>query len=172
MVLATGERALAYWRELGTDATVSFKVNTPEPRMCLAAAKRPSGAFVVDCISTDGGGIPRNVIVSMGLSLVKLQALTLKEFVQKSSYNPSRILGLSQKGHFRLGADADITVLDLDKQEAVMSLVNGGVIMHHGYVCGKGSQAVTTQAGVSFIRSKGLTPVIVDLEQSAFYQGL
>ena len=172
MVLATGEKALAYWRELGTDATVSFKVNPPEPRIRLTLAKRPSGAFVVDCISTDGGGIPRNVIVSMGLALVKLQALTMKEFVQKASYNPARILGLSQKGHFRLGADADITVLDLGKQEPVMSLVDGKVIMFRGHVCGKGSQAITTKVGESFVKSKGLSPVIVDLAQSGFYQGL
>ncbi|MHC1761280.1 MAG: amidohydrolase family protein [Negativicutes bacterium] len=172
MVLATGERAVAYWRELGTDATVSFKVNPPEPRIRLAVAKRPNGGFVVDCISTDGGGIPRNVIVSMGLSLVKLQALTMKEFVQKSSYNPARILGLSQKGHFRQNADADITVLDLEKQEPVMSLVGGKVIMFRGHVCGAGSQAITTQAGESFVRSQGLTPVVVDLSQSGFYQGL
>ena len=172
MVLATGDRAVAYWRELGTDATVSFKVNPPEPRIRLAVAKRPNGAFVVDCISTDGGGIPRNVIVSMGLSLVKLQALTMKEFVQKSSYNPARILGLSQKGHFRQNADADITVLDLEKQEPVMSLVGGKVIMFRGHVCGTGSQAITTAAGASFVKSKGLTPIVVDLPQSGFYQGL
>ena len=172
MVLATGERAVAYWRERGTDATVSFKVNPPEPRIRLAVAKRPTGAFVVDCISTDGGGIPRNVIVPMGLALVKLQALTIREFVQKTSYNPARILGLSQKGHFQPGADADISVLNLENQAAIMSMVNGNVIMHSGYVCGKGSQAITTQAGASFITSKGLTPVIVDLAQSGFYQGL
>jgi predicted amidohydrolase len=172
MVLATGERAVSYWRECATDATVSFKVNPPEPRIRLAVAKRPDGAFVVDCISTDGGGIPRNVIVSMGLALVKLQALTLKEFVQKTSYNPARILGLKQKGHFQMGADADITVVNLEKQEPVMSLVNGKVIMHHGYVCGKGSQAITTEAGAAFIEAKGLAPVVVDLSQSGFYQSL
>jgi hypothetical protein len=172
MVLATGESAVAYWRELGTDATVSFKVNPPEPRIRLALAKRQDGAFVVDCISTDGGGIPRNVIVSMGLSLVKLQALTFKEFVQKTSYNPAKILGLSQKGHFNLGADADISVLNLEKQEPVMSLVEGKVIMFRGLVCGKGSQAITTKDGEAFVRSKGLKPVVVDLAKSAFYLGL
>ena len=172
MVLATGERALAYWRDLGTNATVSFKVNPPEPRLRLAVAKRPDGAFAVDCISTDGGGIPRNVIVPMGLALVKLQALTLREFVRKTSYNPARILGLTQKGHFRPGADADITVVDLDRQAPVLSLVQGRVIMHHGYVCGKGSQAVTTEAGAAFIRTKGLTPLVVDIAASGFYQPL
>ena len=170
MVLATGERAVTYWRERGTDTTVSFKVNPPEPRIRLATAKRPNGAFVVDCISTDGGGIPRNVIVAMGLALLKLQALTLKEFVQKTSYNPSRILGLTNKGHFNLGADADISVLDLQRQQAVMSLVNGKVIMYNGYVCGKSSQVITTAVGASHIRDKGLTPIVVDLEQSGFYQ--
>ncbi len=170
MVLATGSKAVAYWRARGTDATVSFKVNPAEPRLRLAVAKRPSGAFAVDCISTDGGGIPRNVIVSMGLALVKLQALTMKEFVQKTSYNPARILGLAQKGHFRPGADADISVLNLDKQEPVMSLVQGNVIMYNGFVCGKGSQAITTEAGADFIKAKGLTPLVVDVAQSGFYQ--
>ena len=172
MILATGDTAVQYWQERGTDTTVSFKVNPPEPRIRLALAKRPEGAFVVDCISTDGGGIPRNVIVSMGLSLVKLQALTFKEFVRKTSYNPARILGLKQKGHFKEGADADITVLDLEKQQPVLGMVRGRVIMHRGYVCGKGSQVITTRAGEAFVRGKGLTPIVVDLAESAFYQPL
>ena len=172
LVLAKGERAVAYWRYLGTDATVSFKVNPPEPRIRLATAKRPDGGFVVDCISTDGGGIPRNVIVQMGLALVKLQALTMKEFVQKTSYNPARILGLTQKGHFRPGADADISVLNLETQQPVMSLVNGKVIMHKGYVCGSGAQAITSAAGADFVKTKGLSPVIVDLASSGFYHPL
>ena len=172
MVLATGDKAVQYWQERGTDTTVSFKVNPPEPRIRLALAKRPDGSFAVDCISTDGGGIPRNVIVSMGLSLVKLQALTFKEFVRKASYNPARILGLNQKGHFRLGADADITVLNLEKQEPVLSMVRGRVIMYRGYVCGKGSQVITTRAGEAFVRGKGLTPIVVELAESGFYQPL
>ena len=47
---------------------------------------------MVDCISTDGGGIPRNVIVEMGLAMVKLQALSMEEFVIKTSVNPAKIL--------------------------------------------------------------------------------
>lgn len=172
MVLATGDKALAYWRAHGTDTTVSFKVNPAEPRLRLATAKRPSGTFAVDCLSTDGGGIPRNVIVPMGLALVKLQTLTMKEFVQKTSYNPARILGLTQKGHFRPGADADISVLNLDAQAPVMSLVGGRVIMHRGYVCGQGSQAITTEAGVAFIKEKGLQPLVVELAESGFYRPL
>ena len=49
--------------------------------VALATEKRPDGSFVVDCISTDGGGIPRNVIIAKGLSLVKLGGLNMAEFV-------------------------------------------------------------------------------------------
>ena len=170
MILATGPEAVAYWRQKGTDTTVGFKVNPPEPRLRLVTAKRPSGSFVVDCISTDGGGIPRNVIVEMGLALVKLQALTMQEFVVKTSYNPARILGLHNKGHFREGADADVTVLDLAGQQAIMAIANGEVIMHKGFVCGKGGQIITTAAGAGYVRQKGLTPLVVDLARSGFYQ--
>ena len=170
MILATGPDAVAYWRQKQTNATVGFKVNPPEPRLRLATAKRSSGGFVVDCISTDGGGIPRNVIAEMGLALVKLQALTIQEFVIKASYNPARILGLANKGHFREGADADVTVLDLASQQPVMAIANGQVIMHKGFVCGKGGCIVTTAAGVGYVREKGLTPLIVDLAHSGFYQ--
>jgi hypothetical protein len=169
MILATGPDAVAYWRQK-TNATVGFKVNPPEPRLRLATAKRSSGGFVVDCISTDGGGIPRNVIAEMGLALVKLQALTMQEFVIKASYNPARILGLANKGHFREGADADVTVLDLASQQPVMAIANGQVIMHKGFVCGKGGCIVTTTAGVGYVREKGLTPLVVDLAHSGFYQ--
>jgi hypothetical protein len=170
MVLATGPEAVAYWREKQTDATVGFRVNPPEPRLRLVTAKRPSGGFVVDCISTDGGGIPRNVIAEMGLALVKLQALTMPEFVLKASYNPARILGVANKGHFREGADADVTVLDLATQQPVTAIANGQVIMHHGFVCGTGGCIVTTAAGAGYVRQKGLTPLVVDLAHSGFYQ--
>jgi cytosine/adenosine deaminase-related metal-dependent hydrolase len=170
VVLGTGKAAVDYWRGRGTDTTVSFNVNPPEPRLRLATAKRQSGDFVVDCISTDGGGIPRNVIVDMGLSLVRLQALSLAEFVRKTSTNPARILGLKNKGHFGADADADITVLDLTRQKAVLSMANGTLVMYQGHVCGRGGRFITTAAGVSAVREKGLQPIVVDLADSAFYR--
>lgn len=169
VTLATGTAARDHWRQRDTDTAVSFAVNPAEPRLRLATAKRPSGDFVVDCLSTDGGGIPRNVIVEMGLALVALRALTLAEFVRKACTNPARILGLANKGHFGSGADADITVLDVDRREAVLSLANGQVIMHRGYVCGRGSRMITTAAGAAAVRSKGLEPIVVDLAKGAFY---
>ena len=169
VVLSVGAAALKYWRQHATDTTVSFSVNPPEPRLRLATAKRRSGEFVVDAISTDGGGIPRNVIVEMGLALVKLQALSLPEFARKASYNPARILGLTNKGVLATGADADITVVDVDRQRAVLGMSNGQVIMHEGYVCGRGSRIVTTAEGAGAVRHAGPQPLVVNLGAGAFY---
>ena len=168
VVLATGQSALDYWRKRGTDAVVSFNANPPEPRIRLTTAKRKSGAFVVDSISTDGGGIPRNVIVSMGLSLVKLQALSIQEFVIKTSRNPARMMGLSNKGHLSIGADADITVLDFQKQTPLMGISNGAVIMYKGYVCGKGVRFITTPAGKASVETAGVESLVVDPETTPF----
>jgi len=172
VVLGTGKAAVDYWRGRGTDTTVSFLVNPPEPRLRLVTAKRPDGKFVVDCISTDGGGIPRNVIVDMGLCLVNLQALTLGEFVTKTSTNPARILGLTGKGRLAVGADADITVLDVPRRRAFLSLANGAVIMYRGQVCGRGGRMITTKAGEAAVRAAGLAPVVVSMADSGFYRGV
>ncbi len=170
IVLASGDNALKWWRDNQTDTTVSFRVNPAIPRLRLASAKKDGGEFVVDCISTDGGGIPRNVTVEMGLALVKLQVLSLAEFVVKTSRNPAEILGLKNKGHLSIGADADISVLDLTSQKPVMSLANGVVIMQKGQVCGSGSRMITTPAGEASIRAKGLKTCVVNLEKKPFYR--
>ncbi len=169
VVLATGKAAADYWRRRGTEAAVSFRVNPPEPRLRLATAKRPDGRFVVDCLGTDGGGIPRNVIVEMGLALVSLHALSLAEFVRKTSTNPARILGLCDKGRLAVGADADITVLDVAGRRAVLALASGAVIMHEGRVCGRGGRMITTAAGRTAVLAAGLAPIVADLDRSAFY---
>ncbi len=170
VVLGTGPAARDYWRGRGTDGTVSFAVNPPEPRLRLATARRPSGEFVVDGISTDGGGIPRNVIVEMGLALVKLQALSLVDFARKASLQPARMLGLQNKGSLQAGADADITAVNLAQQRSVLGIAAGRVIMHEGYVCGSGCQIITTAVGAAAVEARGLRPLVVDLAQSAFYR--
>ena len=170
VILATGKPAVEFWRARGTDTAVSFRVNPAEPRLRLATAKRPDGEFVVDCISTDGGGIPRNVIVEMGLALVNLQALTLSEFVRKISTTPARILGLTNKGRLAVGSDADITVLDLAARKAILSLANGAVIMHRGFVCGRGGRMITTAAGRAAVEAAGLAPIVVEVGKGGFYR--
>lgn len=171
-ILINGKEGVAAWRAVNTDIRASFNVNPPEPRYWLATAKRPDGNFVTDAIGTDGGSLPRNVIIEMGLSLVKLQALTMADFIKKTSINPGRILGLNNRGHLGEGAEADITVIDYNKQQAYMTIVGGKPVMHNGIVSGKGGSIITTAAGVDNVKSYGLKPIVTDIPQSAFYKGL
>jgi len=170
MSLATGEKAVRFWRHLNTAAFLSFPINPPEPRFRLATVKRNREAFVVDGISTDGGAIPRNTIIEIGLSLVKFHALTIREFVYKTSIRPAAVLGLKNKGHFSSGADADLTVIDFERQKARTTIANGKVIMHDGVVCGSGCQVVTTSRGEKHVQSYGLHPYVIDLRETEFYR--
>jgi predicted amidohydrolase len=167
-ILASGQEALAYWRSRQTLTGVSFAVNPPEPRLRLAAAKRSGGGFTVDALSTDGGGIPRNVLIDQGLSLVRLNALSLEEFVLKTSFNPAQILGLTDKGHLRSGMEADITVVDLQKQLPEMTLSRGEIIMQEGKIRGKGCTCITTPKGQEAISAYHLTPLVIDPSQHPF----
>lgn len=56
--------------------------------------------------------------LSLSLELVFAGILTLPQFVEKMSVNPATILKLP-KGTLRAGADADLTIIDLDKTWAV-----------------------------------------------------
>lgn len=168
MILASSEQGIEWWKKNNTDATVSFSVNPPEPRIRLVTAKDESGQFIVDCIGTDGGGIPRNSIIDMGLGLVRLQAIDMKEFVIKTSRNPAGILGLRNKGHLTVGADADITVVDLERQKPCMSMGNGKMINYKGHICGQGTSMITTPSGEAHVREQGLQAIVVDPLESPF----
>ena len=150
------------WKEHNTDVGGSFNVNPPLPRVWLAEAKRPDGSFVVDAISTDGGCIPRNVILEQGLSLVKLGILTLSEFAAKTSLNPARMLRLDNKGHFSVGADADITVFDLDTQKPVATYVKGKTVYKDGHVYGANGTVICTQYGEQAVKDRGINTIVVD----------
>ena len=160
--LVTGEEGLKLWKSHNTDVGGSFNVNPPLPRVWLAEAKRPDGSFVVDAISTDGGCIPRNVILEQGLSLVKLGILTLPEFAAKTSLNPARMLRLTNKGHLSVGADADITIYDLDKQKAVATFVKGKTVFKNGRVHGANGTVICTKYGEAFVKERGINTIVVD----------
>lgn len=61
------------------------------------------------------GVIGLETALPITLSLVHEKVLTLPEFIQKWTLNPARILHLS-KGTLRVGADADITIFDLNQK--------------------------------------------------------
>ncbi|MBK5145073.1 amidohydrolase family protein [Budviciaceae bacterium BWR-B9] len=167
-----GEEGIKVWRENGTELGGMFPVNPPLPRIMLAQAKRKSGDFVVDCLSTDGGCLPRNVLVEKGLGLVFLDVITLDEFIIKTSWNPSRMLRLSNKGSLGIGMDADITVLDIESRTPVATIVGGNIVMYKGLVCGQGSTIICTRQGEETLKKRGIRTCVADPSQKPLAMSL
>ncbi len=163
-VLVTGSEGVAVWKDRGTDVSMSFPVNKPEASFLCATRKDDRDQFVVDAISTDGGGIPRNVAVEYGLSLVRYGALTMGEFVHKTSRAGALMLGLKDKGHLGVSADADLTIIDEEVGRAVMTVVGGRIVMAHGIVYGTGGTIITTPKGERAAREVGAGVVVVEPE--------
>ncbi|MCJ8140889.1 amidohydrolase family protein [Falsirhodobacter halotolerans] len=154
--LAVGEAALEAFRAAETDIGCSFHVNPPEARINLAVMKRANGRFAIDALATDGGGIPRNDLCDRGLALVALNALTLADFVVKTSVEPARMMGLPTKGHLGVGADADITLIDLARRRAVSSFGGGQPILRDGVVVGQGATILCPPEAEAHLQAKGL----------------
>ncbi|WP_257350692.1 amidohydrolase family protein [Pseudalkalibacillus decolorationis] len=169
--LLSGKEALLYWKEKETNAFISFPVNLPTTAVACAVERvKPAGDFVIGLTSTDGGGIPRNNLVKRILSLYQLGYLSLEDIVTKISLNPAKMFGLVNKGHLGVGADADITVIDIDKSEAVMSFVGGNMNMKDGIVLGKGGRLLVTDAGIKSAKRAELDYQVVDIKKSTLYQ--
>ena len=157
--LLKGLEGVKYWEEQNTMCTGSFAVNPAVSRFLVACAKRDDGSFVVDSFSTDGGCYPRNVIVENGLLLVKFGAITLKEYAVKSSLNGARALGLPNKGHLAVGADADISVLDFVHEKAYATIVGGKVIMFDGKLCGNGTTIICDERGEKTLKARRIPTI-------------
>ena len=169
-VAVTGEEGLVYWRGMDTDAGIAFPISYADTGLICATQKRRDGRFTVTALASDAGLLPFNVTLNHGLMLVQFGALTLSELIFKASYAPSRMLGLTNKGHLGEGADADIVVIDTERQEARHVLVGGEVVMTDGLVIGRGGTFLTTPQGVGAVEAHGLTPHILDLSQSLLYR--
>ncbi len=160
--LVTGREGLE-WVLAHPDCGISFdRVNPIVPRVFFATARRKDGTFLVDGISTDGGAIPRNVIVTEGLSLVKMGGLSLIDFAAKTSLLPARILKLARKGRLSEGMDADITVFDLARQQPVLSFIGGEKALENGRVAERPGRVICTAAGEAAVRAAGLEPIIAE----------
>jgi hypothetical protein len=168
---AKGQSAVELFDRARSNVGMSFPVNLPSSAFRLTTAKNDSDEFIADAVSTDGGSHPRNVAIQSTMALVQFGALTPLEMAVKLSWNPSRMLGLLNKGHFTPGADADITVLDPTRNQARMSLVAGKIIMDQGRVTGTGGTLLVTGQGEQAARDSGLPYQIVDLSRSKLYEG-
>ena len=101
---------------------------------------------------------------------MKFGAITLEEFVLKSSWAAARLMGLDTKGHFTPGADADITVVDYAAQQAVHSFVAGHPILFNRKVVGSGGTLITTPSGANAAREAGLGVRTVDMSSVFSYR--
>jgi dihydroorotase len=115
-----------------------FKMNPPlRSAADVAALIKGLQTGTVDAIATDhaphtpeekGRGFSEAPFGIVGLEtavslvldrLVRPGTITLSHFVDLMSVNPARLLGLSGKGRVAVGADGDLTVLDLDRSSTV-----------------------------------------------------
>ena len=166
------DEGVAYIKDINFKATVSFPVNRRSTALLAATEKDDQRRFIVTALSTDGGAIPRNFLLSHGLSLVRFDALTLSELVHKCCRAPARMLGLPNKGHLAPGADADIVVADPNTHQAVLTVANGKIIMAAGRVTGSGGTLITTESGIKVLKTKGVQAEAADLAGSLFYNEL
>jgi N-acyl-D-aspartate/D-glutamate deacylase len=167
--LVTGREGHDIWLAAKTKTGVSFPVNDTTSMHILATAKTKDGEFAVDAISTDGGGIPRNVQLERGAALVRLGALTWPELVRKLTINPARMLGFENKGSLAEGFDADVTIACPVTGRAKMAVSRGQIIMVDGVVVGRGGHLLTTELGLKNAQAAGISAEAVDLSKSWFY---
>jgi hypothetical protein len=160
---------VAHLKEVNFRAGVSFPVNRRSTAFLTATEKDQHGRFIVTALSTDGGGILRNFLLSHGLSLVRFDALTLSEFVQKCSWTPALMLGLPKKGHLGPGADGDLVVADPETHQALLTVAGGKVIMSHGIVTGSGGTLVITERGKKTLKNRNIPFEVADLSGSLLY---
>jgi hypothetical protein len=160
----------AYLKDTDFQVSVSFPVNRRSTALLAATEKDNQGRFIVTALATDGGAIPRNFLLSHGLSLVRFDALTLSELVHKCCWAPARMLGLPNKGHLAPDADADLVVADPNTHEAVLTVAGGHVIMNAGLVTGSGGTIITTAAGEKTLQARGIRAEVASLADSLFYR--
>lgn len=156
-------------KQVDFETMVSFPVNRRSTAFLMATEKDESDRFIVTALSTDGGGIPRNFLLSHGLSLVRFDALTLSEFVEKCSCNPAKMLGLPRKGHLDPGSDGDLIVADPETHQALLTVAGGKVVMIGGVVVGSGGTIITTERGKKTLEEKGVPFEVADLPGSLLY---
>ncbi len=104
------------------------------------------------------------------MSLVRFDALTLAEFVEKCSLKPAQMLGLPKKGHLDPGADGDLVVADPETHRALLTVAGGRVIMIHGMVVGSGGTIITTERGKRALEDQDVRFEMANLPCSLLYR--
>ena len=142
-VFLKGEDGFRKWKD-GSAQALGFNANLPVSLITSAIHKNKAGKFSVDALASDGGGIPRNILLTKGVDLIRFGALTYTDLVIKLAVAPSKMYGLKNKGHLSVGADADITIFQPETGNAVYALAAGQIILDQSKLTGSGSQLIST----------------------------
>lgn len=167
--LITGQAGVQLFNASDSLVGMSFPVNRADTAFQLTAAKRPDESFIVDAIASDAGVLPRNVNIEQAMNMVRFGGLTPLAMAEKLSFNPARMIGLDQKGRIQPGMDADLTVIDPGKGRAVMSFVDGKLIMLDGRAVGTGGKLLVTDSGASSAETYDLPFQVINLGKSLLY---
>ena len=165
------QEGLKYWESLGTDAWCSFPVNNPVAMLACLTHRRPNGNFTINAISTDGGFVPRNVMMDNGIRLAQMRYIEMEDMVAKASYLPARMLGLLDKGHLSVGADADIAIFHPLDGVAKFTIVGGKVCMASGICISGPGKVFTSPQGEKAVKNSGAEYIVPDISKSDFMKG-
>lgn len=171
IVLTSGEEGVRAWRKLHTSTMICFSVNPAANAAAFALHRGSSREFTIDVLNTDGGGIPRNTMIELGLPLTRFSEFSIEDFVWKTSCAPAQLFGLENKGHLREGADADITVMDSETYRPVMSFVCGEPVLSQGQVLGSPGKFITSMQGREYVASLGIGYTEADVAKGSLYCG-
>lgn len=112
---------------------LSLAVNPVEVGIAIAGSRRPGeSTFVVECLSTDGGGIPRNAMAQVAWTLKHLGVWSWSDVVEKTATAPARLLRLPPRAVLEPGVVADLTVIDDQTGAVAGTIVAGAVVWWRG----------------------------------------
>src|SRR3972149_4082466 len=81
-------------------------------------APHEADAKEVEFVNAANGMVGLETALGLTLALVHQGILTINQAIARLTVNPARVLGIS-KGTLAKGADADITIIDMDKEWVV-----------------------------------------------------
>ena len=122
----TDECCVAYDTNLKTNPPLRSKADVEAIKKALAdgtidaiaSDHAPHGKHEKDTVFdlAEFGMIGLETSLALSICLIEEKVISWSGLIELMSFNPARILGLTSKGHLSKGADADIVIIDPQKQ--------------------------------------------------------